>query len=117
MHLRLGNTHLLAGPWSTRFLVHLCDRLHIIPTLISFIRLLIALQNLKMFSRSIARPLASSSRLAAAVRPLGAPLSLSRAYSTPMPTGLDQGEQTIYKKLSETFPGNRLEVQDVSGAF
>lgn len=39
-----------------------------------------------------------------------------RLYSTPAtPAGLDEGEKAIYDKLSAKFPGNRLEVQDVSG--
>jgi stress-induced morphogen len=49
---------------------------------------------------------------------LRTPISLSatRLYSTrPTPEGLDEGEKAIYDKLSATFPGNRLEVQDVSG--
>jgi len=40
----------------------------------------------------------------------------SRLYSTrPAPTGLDEGEKAIYEKLAAKFPGDRLEVQDVSG--
>lgn len=40
----------------------------------------------------------------------------SRLYSTrPTPTGLDEGEKAIYEKLAAKFPGDRLEVQDVSG--
>jgi len=40
----------------------------------------------------------------------------SRLYSTrPTPTGLDDGEKAIYEKLAAKFPGDRLEVQDVSG--
>ncbi|OCF55808.1 hypothetical protein L486_06561 [Kwoniella mangroviensis CBS 10435] len=39
-----------------------------------------------------------------------------RSYSTPTPTPpLDKGEQAIYDKLKSAFPGQRLEVQDVSG--
>ncbi|KAK8869650.1 hypothetical protein IAR55_000218 [Kwoniella newhampshirensis] len=40
----------------------------------------------------------------------------SRHYSTPTPTPtLDDGEKAIYEKLRTAFPGQRLEVQDVSG--
>lgn len=41
-----------------------------------------------------------------------------RMYSTPSEPGaapMDEGEKAIYEKLSAKFPGNRLEVQDVSG--
>ncbi|AAW41933.1 hypothetical protein CNBB1580 [Cryptococcus deneoformans B-3501A] len=40
-----------------------------------------------------------------------------RLYSTPPAASppLDNGEEAIYKKLKERFPGSRLEVQDVSG--
>ncbi|WVR05324.1 hypothetical protein IAU60_002338 [Kwoniella sp. DSM 27419] len=43
---------------------------------------------------------------------------LLRAYSTPAgeaPPPLDEGEQAIYAKLKAAFPGQKLEVQDVSG--
>ncbi|WWC89862.1 uncharacterized protein L201_004790 [Kwoniella dendrophila CBS 6074] len=38
-----------------------------------------------------------------------------RSYTTPAEPPLDKGEQAIYEKLKSTFPGKRLEVQDVSG--
>lgn len=38
--------------------------------------------------------------------------SRTRSYATP-PT--DAGERAIYEKLATKFPGNRLEVEDVSG--
>ena len=59
------------------------------------------------------RPIASST-----LRPqyLRSTIQSSRLYSTrPTPTGLDEGERAIYEKLSAKFPGDRLEVQDVSG--
>lgn len=47
---------------------------------------------------------------------VGSVVQSSRLYSTrPTPTGLDEGERAIYEKLSAKFPGDRLEVQDVSG--
>lgn len=45
----------------------------------------------------------------------------TRMYSTPPAESapgaatMDEGERAIYEKLSAKFPGNRLEVQDVSG--
>jgi len=54
--------------------------------------------------RSVTR-LASTSRLAAL-----------RTYATrAKPTGMNEGETTIWTKLNDRFPGTRLEVQDVSG--
>jgi hypothetical protein len=47
-------------------------------------------------------------------------ISHSRSYSTEPPSApapLDEGEKAIYDKLSASFPGKRLEVQDVSGEF
>ncbi|OWZ67193.1 hypothetical protein AYX14_00369 [Cryptococcus neoformans] len=45
------------------------------------------------------------------------PFAALRLYSTPSAASpsLDSGEEAIYKKLKERFPGSRLEVQDVSG--
>ncbi|KAL0254096.1 hypothetical protein I308_101475 [Cryptococcus tetragattii IND107] len=45
------------------------------------------------------------------------PFAALRSYSTPSAASspLDSGEEAIYKKLKERFPGSRLEVQDVSG--
>ena len=65
-----------------------------------------------MSLRRIAQSLSTATRHAAPYpgNPRGAAL---RAYT--VPAGMDQGEQTIYKKLSDSFPGKRLEVQDVSG--
>ena len=41
----------------------------------------------------------------------------SRAYTQPPPSGLDEGEQNIYAKLTDRFQPTELAVQDVSGAF
>jgi hypothetical protein len=67
----------------------------------------------------------SSSRSASTIRPIistrrtqyvSSMVQSSRLYSTrPTPTGLDEGEKAIYEKLAAKFPGDRLEVQDVSG--
>ncbi|KAK4686666.1 BolA-like protein 3, partial [Tremellales sp. Uapishka_1] len=38
----------------------------------------------------------------------------TRCYAT-APASLNEGEKVIWTKLSEKFPGKRLEVQDVSG--
>jgi hypothetical protein len=59
------------------------------------------------------RPIAKSSLRPQYIRSVA---QSSRLYSTrPTPTGLDEGERAIYEKLSAKFPGDRLEVQDVSG--
>lgn len=56
--------------------------------------------------RSVSRLASTPSRLAAL-----------RAYATrAQPSGLNEGETTIWTKLNDRFPGTRLEVQDVSGA-
>jgi len=67
----------------------------------------------------------SSSRSASMIRPIvstgrtqyvRSAIQSSRFYSTrPTPSGLDEGEKAIYEKLAAKFPGDRLEVQDVSG--
>ena len=67
----------------------------------------------------------STSRSASVIRPIvptgrtqyvRSTIQSSRFYSTrPTPTGLDEGEKAIYEKLAAKFPGDRLEVQDVSG--
>jgi hypothetical protein len=67
----------------------------------------------------------SSSRSTSTIRPIVSTgrtqyvksmVRSSRLYSTrPAPTGLDEGEKAIYEKLAAKFPGDRLEVQDVSG--
>jgi hypothetical protein len=67
----------------------------------------------------------SSSRSTSTIRPIlstgrtqyvRSMVQSSRLYSTrPAPTGLDEGEKAIYEKLAAKFPGDRLEVQDVSG--
>ncbi|KAL7424134.1 hypothetical protein Q5752_001719 [Cryptotrichosporon argae] len=64
-------------------------------------------------SRPLGRlfPLASSS--ASVLRPTSIIFGAARRYSAA--AGLDEGERTIYDKLSKRFPGKRLEVQDVSG--
>lgn len=65
----------------------------------------------------VARPSSSRSGLSGSSA-LSTTLGRTRLYSTPAaPAGLDEGERAIYEKLSAKFPGNRLEVQDVSGQF
>lgn len=39
-----------------------------------------------------------------------------RGYAVQQPSGLDEGEQNIHKKLNDTFDPVELAVQDVSGA-
>ncbi|KLO07478.1 bola-like protein [Schizopora paradoxa] len=38
-----------------------------------------------------------------------------RAYSTPPPDDMDEGERNIHEKLSKRFDTSRVQVQDVSG--
>lgn len=45
------------------------------------------------------------------------PRLLSRSYTLPPPTGLDEGERSIHQKLAEKFDPKELLVQDVSGEF
>lgn len=54
---------------------------------------------------------------AAAPRSFTATQSLfARAFAARAPrSGMDEGEQTIYDKLNEKFPGTQLDVKDVSG--
>jgi hypothetical protein len=47
-------------------------------------------------------------------RPSCRPLSTS---SDPPAAPLDTGEQAIYDKLASRFPGEQLQVQDVSGPY
>ncbi|WWD16087.1 hypothetical protein CI109_100512 [Kwoniella shandongensis] len=69
------------------------------------------LTRLRPFATATLTPVVRSSPIASTSR--------FRQYSTPTPTpqatGLDQGEKAIYDKLRSAFPGERLEVQDVSG--
>ncbi|WWC60936.1 uncharacterized protein I303_103512 [Kwoniella dejecticola CBS 10117] len=58
---------------------------------------------------SASAPISRSSPVASSSR-----ISIFRAYSTPT-AALDKGEQAIYEKLKNAFPGKKLEVQDVSG--
>ena len=63
-------------------------------------------------STSMLRPIISTGR----TQYVRSMVQSSRLYSTrPTPTGLDDGEKAIYEKLAAKFPGDRLEVQDVSG--
>lgn len=64
----------------------------------------------------VARPLRSISSVPPAFA-RAQPFAALRLYSTPSAASpsLDSGEEAIYKKLKERFPGSRLEVQDVSG--
>jgi len=79
--------------------------------------LLRLLPRLPLFARptSTVSPLPRSSAAPALYR---LPRNI-RPYSTPAhaetPPNLDEGEQRIYAKLQARFPGDRVEVQDVSG--
>lgn len=42
--------------------------------------------------------------------------SVRRAYSTPAPDDMDEGERNIHEKLSKRFDTSKVQVQDVSGA-
>lgn len=56
------------------------------------------------------------SRLGVSRAPLSAYGGVARAYATRTPPAeLGEGEKVIYDKLNARFPGERLEVQDVSG--
>ncbi|KZT13155.1 bola-like protein [Laetiporus sulphureus 93-53] len=57
-----------------------------------------------MFSVALARRIARTR----------VPLYL-RHYAAPPPSGLSDGERTIYSKLTERFSPSELEVQDISG--
>ncbi|WVQ78540.1 hypothetical protein IAT38_000626 [Cryptococcus sp. DSM 104549] len=60
------------------------------------------------------RPHSSPLAFAPLARPSSSRLIL-RPYTTPASPPLDSGEQAIYDKLRSAFPGEKLEVQDVSG--
>jgi hypothetical protein len=74
-----------------------------------------------MLSTFARAPILASRLLAQ--RPLLSSTSLgSRLYSTPTstpapPTGLSEGERTIWSKLHKQFSPTELEVQDVSGVY
>lgn len=84
-------------------------------------------RTLPSLSRSISTAVAGSSRSRSSLGlpivhrarvpvPIVQALRSGRTYSTPAaPAAMDEGEKAIYEKLSAKFPGNRLEVQDVSG--